>query len=129
MGMYDYISIPTERLQLSKSEIEDICGCHYGKFELQTKSFECEMSMVHLNDDSIVIGAPYYAEDDEKEKQTVITDYHGFVTFYTSGTSHWFYEFTAKYTDGKLIEVKRLHESEAFWNKDRKSVNHKELSA
>lgn len=118
MGMYDYISISADKLNLTLAEISDMRDAK-GKIELQTKDFDSEMSLIHLNEDSITIGPPYYAEAEEQKQATVLTDYHGWVTFCGSGTSGWFYEFAAKYTDGKLMEVKRLHESEAFWNKGR----------
>lgn len=129
MGMYDHIEIDIEKLPLPK-EVKENFGDNPG---FQTKDFECVLTEVYLKDDCIEVAEweyeevpveerPYPNEDGlllfagslrrKNKRMNKITDYHGHVNFYTfcnneNGDEEW-YEFNAKYTNGKLEEIIRV---------------------
>lgn len=118
MGMFDTVHINTKMLPVSEKEQQALASCW-----LQTKDFDCTMTEVYITDEGeLKINRAGYDWDDtqinafgtygvlirQPEKIETIP-HHGFVNFYTDGPSEW-YEFFAKFTDGKLVEIIRSQE-------------------
>jgi hypothetical protein len=124
MGMFDYLFIDKNMLPISDEE-KIIIGDEPG---WQTKDFDNVMTEIYItNDGELKINRweyevvpkeerPYPDDDGIKgmagslrrsnEKLEVIP-HHGYVRFYSSINREW-HEFNAKFTDGKLIEIKRI---------------------
>ena len=67
----------------------------------QTKNFECGMDDYILTDEGHLLRN---VSGWSKEENYVDTHYHGIVTFYTIDQETWI-EYTAKFTDGILVEI------------------------
>ena len=123
MGMFDYLFIDTNMLPISDEE-KIIIGDEPG---WQTKDFENIMTEIYItNDGELKINQWEYEVVPKEERPHPDGDgiaglagslrrsnekletipYHGYVNFYNSINREW-YEFRAKFTDGKLIEIKR----------------------
>lgn len=122
MGMFDYLFIDTKMLPVSDEEkiiIVDEPGW-------QTKDFENVMTEIYItNDGELKINRWEYEVVPKEERPHPDDDgiaglvgslrrsnerletipHHGYVRFYTSISGKW-YEFNAKFTDGKLVEIK-----------------------
>lgn len=122
MGMYDNLKINSEMLPISadfRNKIES-------NDQWQTKDFECILSMAEIKDDGTLwfryarnvwdenIKSGLYditgeiggvVEVDVKWVQ--LEDYFGYIYFYTIIEKEW-YEFRAKFDDGKLISIIRV---------------------
>lgn len=116
MGMFDSIIINPEKLPVSGEEkilLKDAV--------FQTKNFDKLLLLYMISDnDELLLSKqkegnsndPYfYIEEEMKIKPNdLLFDkiaYHGYLNFYTSISSLW-YEFEAKFTDDKLISIKRI---------------------
>jgi hypothetical protein len=123
MGMFDYLFIDTNMLPISDEE-KIIIG---DESEWQTKDFDNVMTEIYItNDGELKINQWEYEVVPKEERPHPDGDgiaglagslrrsneeletipYHGYVNFYNSINREW-YEFRAKFTDGKLIEIKR----------------------
>jgi hypothetical protein len=123
MGMFDYLFIDTNMLPISDEE-KIIIG---DESEWQTKNFDNVMTEIYItNDGELKINQWEYEVVPKEERPHPDGDgiaglvgslrrsneeletipYHGYVNFYNSINREW-YEFRAKFTDGKLIEIKR----------------------
>jgi len=123
MGMFDYLFIDTNMLPISDEE-KIIIGDEPG---WQTKNFENIMTEIYItNDGELKINQWEYEVVPKEERPHPDDDglsglvgslrrsnenletipHHGYVNFYTSISKKW-YEFNAKFTDGKLVEIKR----------------------
>ena len=121
MGMYDYLKIKTDKLPLTdeeKSELGD-------NPDWQTKDFECILSTAEITDDGKLRFLWFRYEWDEnaesalskytnrkgalvtRDEEWIDIQKHGYVNFYTSVEGKW-YEFNAKFTDGKLTGIERV---------------------
>ena len=116
MGMFDSIIINPEKLPVTREEkilLKDAV--------FQTKDFDKLLLLYLISDnDELLISKQkeensnkpnFYIEEEMRIKPTDIffdkTAYHGHLNFYTSISSIW-YEFEAKFTDDKLISIKRI---------------------
>ena len=123
MGMFDYLFIDTNMLPISDEE-KIIIG---DESEWQTKNFDNVMTEIYItNDGELKINQWEYEVVPKEERphpdgegiaglvgslrrsneELETIPYHGYVNFYNSINREW-YEFRAKFTDGKLIEIKR----------------------
>lgn len=97
MGMFDYLFIDIEMLPIS-DEIKEKVGDNPG---WQTKSLDSTLSDVYItNEGELMVNFRYTSNEKTK------LQYHGYLNFYTFIDKE-FFEFTAKFTDGKLIEIVR----------------------
>ncbi len=112
MGMYDHLLINKELLPITQEEKDKISeGEVY-----QTKNFDNAMDKYEIldNGDLKVTRATWYKDD--KQVDTEIIPYHGIINFYTyigapnSYKDEEWFEFQAKFTDGKLVEIRRFKE-------------------
>lgn len=120
--MYDNLKIKTAMLPLSESEKESIGE----NVEWQTKDFECILSTAEITDDGKLRFQTFTIYWDKNQKSGLfqltgkmgalcekdhkwvdLPEYHGFVNFYSTENGIW-YEFNAKFTDGQLVEIKRV---------------------
>ncbi|MEM6842903.1 MAG: hypothetical protein AAF632_11810 [Bacteroidota bacterium] len=131
MGMFDTLYINTNRLPISRVE-KKLLGDNP---EWQTKDLDNVLTEVYITDEGeLKVNQWEYEEVPKEERphpdaegilalagslrrvnQRLETiPYHGYIRFYTSVTDHtetrqW-YEFSAKFTDGKLVGIKRLED-------------------
>jgi hypothetical protein len=110
MGMFDTIIINTDLLPISEEEKELL-----SKTNFQTKSLDNALFTYRITNDGFLeylvssrnfgIKESFSPETDHWKR---INDIHGYVSFYTSSrkNNEWF-EFVAKFTDGKLVEIFR----------------------
>ncbi len=119
--MFDYLFIDTNMLPISDEE-KIIIGDEPG---WQTKDFDNVMTEIYItNDGELKINQWEYETVPKEERPHPDDDgiaglvgslrrsnerfktipYHGYVKFYSSINREW-YEFSAKFTDGKLIEI------------------------
>jgi hypothetical protein len=124
MGMFDYLFIDTNMLPISDEE-KIIIGDEPG---WQTKDFDNVMTEIYItNDGELKINQWEYEVVPKEERPHPDDDgiagmvgslrrsnesletipHHGYVRFYDSINREW-YEFNAKFTDGKLVEIKRV---------------------
>lgn len=114
MGMFDYLKINTNKLPVSEKE-KKIIGTDPG---WQTKDFDCILTTIEITDDNLLKIKRFNLVVDRSKKNALGTfgvfthederietiNHHGYVNFYTGVSGCW-YEFNAKFTDGKLIEI------------------------
>lgn len=108
MGMYDYVRVNIDKLPITAEDAK-IFG--FGDtFDFQSKGWECRLGILIITDEGTLIYEYYESlfEDEERTKK-ILTDYHGYLNFYDYVNTQWF-EFNAKFTDGKLVEIKRVQE-------------------
>lgn len=112
--MYDNFFINTKKLPVSDEE-KKIIGENPN---WQTKDFDCMLTNIHLTDEGqLTIEKFTYGWDDtkingfgtkgvltEENVSTEIIPYHGYFNFYSNIGKDW-YEFKAKFTDGKLESI------------------------
>ena len=111
MVMFDNLHINTDKLPVSDEEKKLI-----GKNpNWQTKDFDCMLTDIHITDEGeLTIRKFTYGWDETKKngfgtmgvftEENVHTEkipYHGYVNFYSNVGNEW-YEFFAKFTNGKL---------------------------
>lgn len=122
MGMYDNLKINRQMLPIS----DDVRKRIKSDDQWQTKDFECILSMAEIRDDGTLWFR--YARNvwDENVKTGIyditgklgglvevdvkwiqLEDYFGYIYFYDTIDNEW-YEFRAKFNDGKLLSVERV---------------------
>tara|TARA_R110002051_G_scaffold325519_1_gene428461 strand:+ start:148 stop:534 length:387 start_codon:yes stop_codon:yes gene_type:complete len=128
MGMYDNLKIKTELLPITDEE-KHLLGENP---DWQTKDFDCILSTAEITeegnlkfrrfsygwDENAVSGMTKItgkkgALTEENVQWVDLKDYHGFVNFYTHDKNNEWWEFDAKFTDGKLVEIVGGKEKEA----------------
>ena len=120
MGMFDTITISIDRLPISETDKERLKNENF-----QTKSLEKLLLRYRITDDGLLecFNAIADFEDEEtappKSNNWIrIDDIHGYVSFYTSADDpHEWFEFVAKFTDGRLVDVFRSTESRYYGNR------------
>lgn len=121
MGMYDYLMINTGKLPVTDEE-KKLIGENPG---WQTKSFDCILTEIYITDDGQLLINRWNYEEVPKEERPYpdgegllrlagalrrvnerleVIEYHGYVNFYSNIGDDW-YEFYAKFTDGKLVSI------------------------
>ncbi len=121
MGMFDNLIISTDKLPVTEEE-KKLIGNNPG---WQTKDFDCDMTEIYITDEGkLKINRwdyetvprkerPYPDEDGLRSimgslrrinEHLEIIKHHGCVNFYSNIGKNW-YEFRAKFTDGKLISI------------------------
>lgn len=98
MGMYDNLMINVDKLPLS-----DVDKKRLADEQFQTKSFDCTLTEIYITDEGEL-------KINRMDEQLVTIPYHGWINFYTDCEGEWF-EFNAKFTDGKLVEIERIENS------------------
>lgn len=97
--MFDSIYVKPEMLPLP----ENIKILFTDDIEFQTKDLGKSLSRFRITPEKTLIEFPYlYRKAEEWE-----VDFHGIFNFYTSVDEVW-YEFKAKFTNGKLEEIIRV---------------------
>lgn len=121
MGMFDNLIINTNKLPVSEEEKEKI-----GKNpNWQTKDFDCILTEIYITDEGELKINDFNYEIVSKKDRAYPKDeglrglmgsmkrvnenlkpikHHGYVNFYSNIGDDW-YEFFAKFTDGKLISI------------------------
>ena len=94
MGMFDHVIIDPKLLPY----VGNVKSNFFENADWQTKSLDNALCTFTLTENSLIELNLWNKEE------RVITDFHGHVQFYTSISDVW-YEFKAKYTDGKLVSV------------------------
>jgi hypothetical protein len=128
MGLYDYLLIDTKMLPVTDEE-KIIIG---DEPLWQTKDFDNLMTEIYITDDGELKINKWEYEFVPKEERPypdndgfmgmigslkrnhvrlVTIPHHGYVNFGSQVNGKW-YEFNAKFTDGKLVEIKRINEKE-----------------
>ncbi len=119
MGMYDYLIINTDKLPIAKKD-KELLGENP---KWQTKDFDCILSSAEITDDGLLRFRRFESYWDknavsgfskatgikgalcEKNHRWEDIPMHGFVNFYTHDKNNEWWEFYAKFTDGKLVEI------------------------
>jgi hypothetical protein len=122
MGMYDYLFINTDKLPVSDEE-KKIIGDNPG---WQTKCLDCELTEVYITDDNELKVNKYELQPTPLEERPFPNGeglkgligslkrvnerlenipYNGTINFYTNIQKEYWYEFNAKFIDGKLVEI------------------------
>ena len=121
MGMYDNLIINTDKLPVTDEEKKLI-----GKNpNWQTKDFDCYLTEIYITDEGeLKINRWNYEEVSNEERpypneegllgligslrrvneRLETIQHHGYVNFYSYIGDEW-YEFFAKFTDGKLVSI------------------------
>lgn len=134
MGMFDHLFIDTDMLPVSEEE-----KIKLGKDkEWQTKDFDCILTEIYITrDGELKINTWNYEEVPKEERpypdddgimgligslrrvneELKTLNHHGRVRFYSylgdpNDDSMEWYEFEAKFTDGKLVEIKRIKDED-----------------
>ena len=123
MGMFDLVYIDKNKLPLSVEQKLIIPD----NMDWQTKDFDCDMNEIYItNEDELKINRWNYEAVPKKERLNPIDkglpglagslrrvnerlepiSHHGYVNFYASVGDEWF-EFNAKFANGKLVEIAR----------------------
>lgn len=106
MGMFDTIFVNFDLLPISKEEKQLM-----PREDFQTKSLEKCLLFYRITDDGFLEyeDSPNFEEDKQillKEGNWVrVDDIHGYVSFYVMCSDRKWYEFVAKFTDGRLVEI------------------------
>lgn len=100
MGMFDYIKIDSKLLPY----IGNIDSNYFDNELWQTKSLDNCLIIYQITKNGLIeIG--YGEENLENDYEKIFIDnFHGIIRFYTDINEIW-YEFDAKFTDGKLVSV------------------------
>ncbi len=121
MGMFDNLIINTDKLPVSDEE-KKLIGKNPG---WQTKDFDCDLTEIYITDEGELKINRWDYEMVPKEERPYpddngvfglmgsfrrinerleIINLHGYVNFYSIIGNDW-YEFFAKFTDGKLVSI------------------------
>jgi hypothetical protein len=120
MGMFDNLKIKTEMLPITDDEKRFLGESP----DWQTKDFDCILSTAEITDggklrfrrfsygwdENAVSGMTKItgkkgALTEENAQWIDLKDYHGFVNFYTNDKNNKWWEFNAKFTNGKLVGI------------------------
>lgn len=123
--MFDSLEINVDLLPISTEEKEKL---RKHKPQWQTKSFDCTLTTVYITDEGSLLISRWEYEEVPKEERPYPNDtgvlglagsikrvnqrlepidFHGSANFWSDVESVW-YEFTAKFTDGKLVQIERV---------------------
>ncbi|WP_031529558.1 hypothetical protein [Dyadobacter crusticola] len=110
MGMFDTLLFDINLLPVSDEEKQLLLN-----EEFQTKSLDNLLRTYRITEKGNLLYGVYssdflddYAPACQYEKWIEVPEVHGYISFYTSLTdSNRWYEFVAKFTNGKLVEVFR----------------------
>jgi hypothetical protein len=126
MGMFDYLYINTDKLPVSNEEKKFIGE----NPNWQTKDFDCCLTEIYITDEGeLKINRWNYEEVPKEERlypdgkgllglmgslkrvneRLEVIPYHGYIKFYSVIENDW-YEFFAKFSDGKLECIRKLKE-------------------
>jgi len=73
----------------------------------QTKDFSCDLANYGITDDGkLVRYRDYGSAQEDASPVAEIIEHHGYVTFYTYVSQNEWHQYRAKFTDGKLVEIK-----------------------
>lgn len=78
--------------------------------DFQTKDLDCLLDTYTITEDGLLLHARWNVEGE------LTVPYHGLIRFYYGDWSnddqkmHAWYEYEAKFTDGKLVEIRMLQE-------------------
>lgn len=122
MGMYDNLKINRQMLPIS----DDVRKRIKSDEQWQTKDFVCILSMAEIKDDGTLWFRYARTVWDENVKTGIyditgkmggfvevyvkwvqLEDYSGYIYFYDEIDNEW-YEFRAKFDDGKLLSIVRV---------------------
>jgi hypothetical protein len=106
MGMFDTISVNFDLLPISEEEKQLM-----PREDFQTKSLEKCLLFYRITDDGFLEYED--SADFEKDRQVLleegnwvrVEDIHGYVSFYVMASDRKWYEFVAKFTDGRLVKI------------------------
>lgn len=102
--MYDEILISKDKLPLTEAEKELIGNEH----RFQSKDLRCMLDVIKISDDGYITQVSTMEGGSIPEKTQGEIKMHGWLNFYTYLKGDVWLEFNAKFTDGKLIEIKRV---------------------
>jgi hypothetical protein len=105
MGMYDTIY---SRIALPDCDLPP-------EADYQTKDLDCFLEHYLIDTDGRLLRCRSIAEDPLDPSGAEDTHYHGDLRFGTTEPGDRFYEFVARFTDGRLVWVRRDHEAEQAW--------------
>jgi hypothetical protein len=121
MGMYDNLIINTDKLPVSNDE-KKLIGENPN---WQTRDFVCDLTEIYITDEGDLKINRWDLEEVPKEERPhpdgegllglfgsmrrvnerlEVIPYHGYVNFYSTIGNDW-YDFFAKFTDGKLVSI------------------------
>lgn len=118
MGMFDDIHIDINLLPLSEQEMELFTD----EIKFQTKSLDNALSDYYITKEGLFeelydlereVGSTWnyrgkvFEVNIRTNKRLIKIEHHGFVQFYHQVGEEWF-EFKAKFTDGKLVSIVRV---------------------
>ncbi|WP_291723137.1 hypothetical protein [Bernardetia sp.] len=100
MGLFDTIKIDVDKLPILEDKKEQLKAV---QVDWQTKDLEPNLSTYEITDDGkLLLIKSGWGEDNIDIPKEI--DFHGILNFYGDVGKDW-YEFYAKFTDGKLIEI------------------------
>ena len=109
MGMYDSLYINNTLLPLTEEQ-KAIMPDNPG---WQTKDFDCALTELYITDEGeLKVSRWIDGEDDEgvfirEDERLETIEHHGYIRFYSTIDRVWF-EFRAKFTDGKLVNIQPI---------------------
>lgn len=74
----------------------------------QTKDFDCDLDTLEITEDGRLMLHPYAAWGEEQSDAPEELDFHGWFNFYGYGEDRVWHEYRAKFTDGRLVEIRAL---------------------
>lgn len=114
MGMYDSLYISNSLLALTEAQ-QAVMPTNPG---WQTKDFDCNLTEIYISDEGkLRINRWIDGEDNagnfiRQNERLETIEHHGYIRFYSTIHRVWF-EFRAKFTDGQLVEIKRISPTDA----------------
>jgi hypothetical protein len=123
MGMYDYLHISTDSLPVTDEE-KKLIGDNPG---WQTKDLDCTLTEAKITETGELQIRRFTTRWDNTKKNALgfngilveentrieTVPIHGFISFYSDIGETW-YEFRAKFTDGKMVELIGGKQRDAF---------------
>lgn len=121
MGMYDTLYVNVDKLPVSPEE-KVLIGKNRS---WQTKDLYCTLTEIYITDEGTLTAMKWRYEEVPKEERAYpeadgllgligsmrrvdehleTVPHHGYVSFYSDVGDDW-YEFSAKFTDGKLVSI------------------------
>jgi len=98
MGMFDYVKC--ERVMPD--------GLDGRETIFQSKDFRCNMDTLEITEDGQLLRHSYddWSSADKKLLPPKTIDFHGWLHFYEYDKDKVWHEYRAKFTDGRLVEIK-----------------------
>jgi hypothetical protein len=123
MGMFDTVIINVDKLPISQEDKKSL-GNDPG---FQTKDFDCMLTNIYITDDGELkinrfdqgwdkdavngFGTKGAITHENERLETI--PFHGFMNFYTTNDKQEWFEFAAKFTDGKLVDIIRIKDNDS----------------